>query len=551
MVDERSKTRWTALLLLAILCWGGALRLHGADALPIWIDEAYSYWSAQQSWVVLWTEVPRYETHSPAFYALVKLWLGLGDSERILRLLPTLLGMAAIPLIYVAGRTIGGRGCGVVAAMLIASTPWQIIQAQNLRPYTLVTLATALAVTGALYIVNNPRLAAQPIWRPARITAPMLGAYAALSVGNALLLWSHNLNILLCASLGLSLLIWWKRQGGNRTLLANLLLSVLVATLLYLPNIAIIIMQFSVVRRGWWLGVPSVESIVWQSIELFGFPLFGARLSTNLLVNAVLLFPFVAGAIVAWRTKGRNGSRLGRSMTLLAACAFGPWLTAILITFLAVPVFLDRTLTMVQVPACLLLATAAVAVGRLSATPRRIGYVILFVIPLVVAIGFHLRDRRADEVDRGWKAIISAIAANARGNPPIFAVPNASAIPLAYYGRRIGRPLRLVPLPAPYPAAGYADYPSGNQAEPAIEARARAGVVAALRGQEEAWVVSRGAVLFDPDKSVERLLGAHFACRTFHFGSAAQAWMVAIRFYGKIAGDCGGPHMTNSALSRR
>lgn len=40
MVDERSKTRWTALLLLAILCWGGALRLHGADALPIWIDEA-------------------------------------------------------------------------------------------------------------------------------------------------------------------------------------------------------------------------------------------------------------------------------------------------------------------------------------------------------------------------------------------------------------------------------------------------------------------------------------------------------------------------------
>lgn len=550
MVDELSKTRWTVFPLLAILCWGGALRLYGADALPIWIDEAYSYWSAQQSWAALWTEIPRYETHPPAFYSLVKLWLGLGESERILRLLPTLLGMAAIPLTYVAGRTIGGRGCGLLAAMLIACTPWQIIQAQNLRPYTLVTLATALVVAGALHIVNNPRLAAQPIWRPARTTAPMLGAYAALSVGNALLLWSHNLNILLCASLGLFLLIWWKREGGNRTLLANLLLSVLGAVLLYLPNIAIIIMQFSVVRRGWWLSVPSVETMVWQSIELFGFPLFGARLSTNLLVNAVLLLPFVAGAVVALRMSGED-SRPGRSMTLLAVCAFGPWLGAILITFLAVPVFLDRTLTMVQVPACLLLATAAVAVGRLSTRRRRIGTFIVFVIPLICSIGFHLRDQRADEVDRGWKAIVAAIAVNARGEPPIFAIPNASAIPLAYYARRSDRPLKLVPLPAPYPAAGYADYPSGNQAEPAIDARARAAVVAALRGQAEAWYVSRGAVLFDPDNSVERLLGAHYACRTFHFGSAQQAWMVAIRFHGTTAGNCGGPSITNSALSTR
>ena len=529
----------SAGLLLVIICFGLAVRLYGADGMPIWIDEAYSYWSASQSWTALWTIVPRFETHPPLFYSLVKLWLPLGDSEQDLRLLPTLLGIMAVPLLYLSGRIVGGRACGLLAATLIACAPWQIIQAQNLRPYTLVTLASALVMAGALQILNNPALAAEPLWRPAKIRIPMLAAYAALSMGLALLLWSHNLNILLCGSVGLFLLIWWHRNGRSRALLHNLLLAGLVAVLLYLPNLPSVIGQFGVVHGGWWLTPPSLPNLAAQSLELFGFPLYGSRPSVNLLFNAALLLPYAGGVILAWRTGGTNGPRRRSSISFLAACAIGPWLAAILITFLLVPVFLDRTLTMVQVPACLLLASAPLGLSGLSRGQRRLGQFVLFAIPVMVAIGFHLRDLRANDADRGWKDIVTAIAANAKGTPPVFTVPNASAIPLTYYTKQLNHPLNLVPVPAPYPAPGYARYPSGNRAEPAIEPEHLAGIERVAQGRSEVWVVARAIALFDPSGSIDRLLSHRFACRTYYYGSARQSWMIAIRYHAKVSGQCG------------
>ena len=50
---------------------GAADRPHGR---PLWLDEAYSAWFSAQSWHVLWTDVPTYETHPPFYYSLLKLW---------------------------------------------------------------------------------------------------------------------------------------------------------------------------------------------------------------------------------------------------------------------------------------------------------------------------------------------------------------------------------------------------------------------------------------------------------------------------------------------
>jgi 4-amino-4-deoxy-L-arabinose transferase-like glycosyltransferase len=73
----------------------------------------------------------------------INLWL-FGHSLWILRLVPALLGIAAVGATFIWGRSWFGRRTGLLAAFLLAITPWSVTLSRNVEPAALAPLLLAL-----------------------------------------------------------------------------------------------------------------------------------------------------------------------------------------------------------------------------------------------------------------------------------------------------------------------------------------------------------------------------------------------------------------------
>ena len=242
LLEDRRAERWivAAILLVAV-----AIRLHHLGKEPLWNDEGFTWWAIGQSWHDLWTLVPQGDPHPPFYYSLLKLWTALaGQSEAGLRGLSTLFAAATVPVLYLAGRVLGGARDGVwtgaAAALLFALSPLHLHYAQEARPYAGLTFAASLAFAGALWLVLHPGPARRPSlgWGcggpPDEPSARP--AWLALVVGTALALWFHNLGVYLAAALGPALLAWLARDlRWDRSALANLALAAGLALLAWSP----------------------------------------------------------------------------------------------------------------------------------------------------------------------------------------------------------------------------------------------------------------------------------------------------------------------------
>ncbi|MDH5550968.1 MAG: glycosyltransferase family 39 protein, partial [Gemmatimonadota bacterium] len=60
-----------------------------------------------------------------------------------MRLLPAVFGIVAVPLMFLLGKRLFGARAGLLAATLVAFSPWHIYWSQYGRYYTLVFLLSA------------------------------------------------------------------------------------------------------------------------------------------------------------------------------------------------------------------------------------------------------------------------------------------------------------------------------------------------------------------------------------------------------------------------
>lgn len=130
--------RWllTLITLLAL-----ALRILRLDFQPLWWDEGYSVFFATRDF---WTMIERtaIDIHPPLYYAMMQVWINFfGTSAVALRLLSVVIGTATIPLLYVLARKLfTDHRIALVAAFLLAISPFHIYYSQEVRMYGLVTL---------------------------------------------------------------------------------------------------------------------------------------------------------------------------------------------------------------------------------------------------------------------------------------------------------------------------------------------------------------------------------------------------------------------------
>lgn len=130
----------------ALTLAGAALRVASLDTRGLWLDEAIT---VKQSGQAL-PEVVRTlagGVHPPLYHILMHLWMtAFGSSEIALRSFSVVLGVVAIPFAFWAASRLYDRRTGLIAAGLIALSPFQVWYAQEARMYELLFVTGLMSV---------------------------------------------------------------------------------------------------------------------------------------------------------------------------------------------------------------------------------------------------------------------------------------------------------------------------------------------------------------------------------------------------------------------
>ena len=204
-LDSFLARRFTVPALLVALV-GLSLVLRSSQlGQGFWIDEGISVGVAHHHW---WSipHVLRQDGSPPGYYMLLGLWIRVfGDSERETHALSLVFALASIPLAYAAARSIFDRLTGVVAAVLVAFTPYLTYYAQETRMYALEAFLSLVAV---LAYVNGV-LRGRRWWAVALV--PTL----------ALMVYSHNWALFFCLALAVATVLYGREHlrtsGSSRS----------------------------------------------------------------------------------------------------------------------------------------------------------------------------------------------------------------------------------------------------------------------------------------------------------------------------------------------
>jgi mannosyltransferase len=138
-----SRDRW---ILAGILAVGVFLRVSTIDTRGLWLDEAVSLDQANRTLAgTIATQVGG--VHPPLFHILMHFWIQLvGTGEVALRSFALLFGVAAIAAAWWAGRVLIGPRVGLLAAAIVAVSPYQVWYSQEARMYTMMLFFAMLSL---------------------------------------------------------------------------------------------------------------------------------------------------------------------------------------------------------------------------------------------------------------------------------------------------------------------------------------------------------------------------------------------------------------------
>lgn len=467
-----------------------ALRFWAIGERALWLDEGYSAWFSELSWSRLWFETPRYETHPPVYYSMLKLWRAfVGDDAAALRSLSAVAGVAAVPVVALAAQSLG-RITGfsrplmliALAAGLAALSPRLVVIAQDARPYATLLLAYALALACWLRLTLS--------FRGGRHPDGHFLDWLGLGLGTALTLWLHGLGILHAAAL-LGALVLTGVPGATRRRWRRMIATVGLVGLTYLPCLFMILD-----RRGDW----SSGWVEWDPIRFPGalLDLYGFHEQTEIWTPIAARIVFALLIALGLRGLWRGGDRpvaLGLALLVLF-----PPLAAAMLSQLGDPVFVPRTLVAVLVPAYLLTALG------LAQTARRPAMLLGGTAALILLI--NLAETLTRPSLEAWDEVAATLKREMAPADVVWVYPNEAVFAVE---RALGKSAAPQAIPAPFPALHVAgSRPAGSPGVVGIdEASARQwAAVQAPHGKATVWLVIGNPALFDPRGEVARGLAS-------------------------------------------
>ncbi|MBI4785771.1 MAG: glycosyltransferase family 39 protein [Chloroflexi bacterium] len=462
-LDRRS----FGLLLLILLA--AALRFYRLDAQDIWGDEAFSISLSQQS--LEYVIAGGADTHPPFYPALLFFWLKLmGTSAFATRALSALIGILAVPLIFVFARRVAPARPRVawLAAILAAVSPLLIYYSQETRMYELVAVLSLASLT---------------------LLAKEMKSEVKYLLVTLLALYTHYSAFFVLAAQNVFVFANWLRNRGGikRWILLQLALAAA-----YVPWI--------VVQTSFLRGKASTrfDEWGWRGIEMiFGktFLAFGVGLTTDFPIAQIAAAVFLGLAVIGVFV-GARGSPVGQPCAersrSIAKLSYMSFIVPVVIAWLVNPVmpFFFERYVLVALPGFYVTVALGLDYFARRSAPGTVGVMAALVLVSAFSLSNHFYD---DAYVKGKYGRMMAYIASQQQPGDALILNNPLQKPLFDYYQPRG-------LPAFY-------LPDGVPLE---DPRTRQQLADIAREHPRLWLVMFGnPAEYDPTGYLERWLGAH------------------------------------------
>lgn len=303
------------VLLLLILATALLLRLWGLANMPFQHDEFSAIFRlAYDNLAALMREgVALRDSHPAGVQIFLYYWSKITGFDHIWMRLPfVLFGVGSIWLVYDAGRKLFGQPAGLMAAATMAVMQYFVYYSQMARPYIPGVFFNLLAFNLLLTIKGEEKT---------RFGLPHFG----LAISLSLAAWVHHFSAFQAGLVFLSGFFQVERKH-----IKGLMLTALLAFVLYLPCLGITLIQLRAGGIGDWLAKPDLSFIT-------GY--FGYLANYSLLFAGVLIIPrFI------YNKQLPSAEKLWGKRLLLAMLFLIPLILAWLYSVLRVPVLQYSTL---------------------------------------------------------------------------------------------------------------------------------------------------------------------------------------------------------------
>ena len=252
-----------ATLLLIVLA-GVALRVYHLDAQSFWYDEGNSARIAERSLQLIIAGAAG-DIHPPLYYIVLHYWRALfGESEFALRMLSVLCGVGLVIFTYLLARRLFNPRVGLIAAALMACSPFAVYYSQEARMYVMLALEAVVstwALTGILdfrlTIDDSPR--SSIVNRQSSILLYVLATAAGL--------YTQYAYPFVMIGQGVAVLVWLTGAKGKQLRMLAMYAAVNVAAIgLFAPWLPVAIHQvtsWSVTPQSYQLGQAMLDAYRW------------------------------------------------------------------------------------------------------------------------------------------------------------------------------------------------------------------------------------------------------------------------------------------------
>jgi 4-amino-4-deoxy-L-arabinose transferase-like glycosyltransferase len=417
-------------LLIILLAFG--LRVCRLDYQELRGDESFGYFFVQRSYTgMIDATIELAEPHPVGSYYLLKPWLGAaGDSEFALRFPSAWFGVLAVALTLRLAMRLGfRRGTSLLAALLLAISPYAIWHSQDARMYSMSMALTVAAVWLGVETLQRQRVR----WGAAYVGVAWLALH--MHYYAAFVLVALNFFVLTRA-------IFIPTMRAN---LANWLMWQLIVGALYLPWLV----RAATIVGGYGGNgdSPTFAAMAQRSLSVFA-------VGESSPVDQQLLWAGVAGTLLLVATMHLSlGSAADRRNLWLLLCYL---MIPMLMTWWSAqdrPIFNERYLAASAPPFFLLVAAAFDGrrfTGWREQTLRWLARLLLAALlaGMTLSLYRHYTDPTYSKT-RGWRELAAAIDRYAAGLSPdwVRIAQNFPDPTLWYYYRGAVEHVMLPPAP--------------------------------------------------------------------------------------------------------
>ena len=152
----------TLLVLAGLALLAFALRAYRLDYQSLWRDEVDAVVFATRDLGAILATFTQVGENGPLFFLGLHVWIGLvGQSEFAIRFPSVIFGVLAVLTTYRLGRELIGREVALIAALLMAVSPYHIWYGQEAKMYALISFLAPLSL---LLVVRAMRGGPRWLW---------------------------------------------------------------------------------------------------------------------------------------------------------------------------------------------------------------------------------------------------------------------------------------------------------------------------------------------------------------------------------------------------